>query len=963
MTVLDLLGLTRGPAVLVFVLIVVAAVRSPLVRRIGMRNAVRRPREAVLVMLGCLLGTALIVGSGSVSDSYTESVRERAFERLGPIDARITYENKGNWADANARLNASPVDGVRASAAAAVLEVPITADTTPTPSPRAQLIEVDYRRAGELTKTGDIPAGTGPTPGTAWIGKQMAARMNLKVDSVLTVQTKVPNQELRVTQIVDSALVTFTDGVVRANDNLLVTPGTIEILQAQDPDALIPSYLTLVEGTGSHTRDEQPAVAVAALRDRLTTLVAPFNGRVSMVRADSLASATELGNASGQFLVTIGAFGIIAGLMLLVNVLLMLAEERLAELGTMRAVGMSREPLIAAFTLEGASYALVGSALGGLAGLGLGRFMVSFAAKSTTATAGVSKGLNIRFFAETDTLITGIAAGFFLSALVVIGTSYRVSRLEVIRAIRGLPPPRRVYRSMGLPLLATGTVLGLLVGLYGYSVRSSFLCLLGPVFGFVCLGLLVSRRHGYVASTLVATIPIMAWCTAFLLVNRDPGAPQEAGTVAGVIQVAAGVLFVNALQSRLARGVRRLTRGRNAVPSRLGLANPLAHRVRTLLTVGPFALVVFSLVYAEGLASLIGSELTNLGPAITGDYQVYASSSAAKPFSFEELNSPNVTTLAPIANLVGTFSGGGVNQRFWPVSAFDARLTKASPPKLLNRAPDFATDRAAYTAVAKNPDLIIVSTNFLYGETRSLGITKNEALAPPVPGNVFTMTDPVTGTARDVTVAATMYTDVTGLGAFYGLDGARDMFGRRVVENAALIEVTGDTEQFVQQLNQAGVTNGMEATVVETAAKDYFSFVNDTVNLYRSDLGIGIVVGIAGIGVVLVRSVRDRRRQIGTLRAMGVESQQIGSSFLIEGAFVTVQALVIGAGLGVLNVLTLTRSDIIVDVIGYEPALPTPPISIVVMAVVLLLASLAASYLPARSASRIPPAVALRLVD
>ncbi|MDP1795298.1 MAG: FtsX-like permease family protein, partial [Acidimicrobiales bacterium] len=641
----------------------------------------------------------------------------------------------------------------------------------------------------------------------------------------------------------------------------------------------------------------------------------------------------------------------------------MLAEERLAELGTMRAVGMSREPLIAAFTLEGASYALLGSTLGGLAGLGLGQFMVGFAANSTTATAGVSKGLNIRFYADPDTLITGIAAGFFLSALVVIGTSYRVSRLEVIRAIRGLPPPRRVYRPMGLPLLAAGTFAGFGVGLYGYNIRGSFLCLLGPVVGLTCLGLLVSRRHGYVASAIVATVPMMAWCTAFLLVNRDPRAPETAGTVAGVIQVAAGVLFVNAIQAHLARGVRRLGRGRNAVPSRLGLANPLAHRVRTLLTVGPFALVVFSLVYAEGLSSLISSELTALGPAITGDYQVYASSSPAKPFAFKELDSPNVTTVAPFANFVGSFSGGPVTQRFWPVSAFDDRLTKANPPTLLNRSPEFASDREAYTAVRRDPDLIIVSTNFLYSETRTLGKGSNETLAPPVPGNVFTMTDPVTGTARDVTVAATMYTDVTGLGALYGVEGAREMFGRRVVENAALIEVSGDPEQFVRQLNQAGVKNGMEATVVATAAKSFFSFVNDTVNLYRSDLGIGIVVGIAGIGVVLVRSVRDRRRQIGTLRAMGVESTQIGSSFLIEGAFVTVQALVIGAGLGVVNVMTLTRSDIIVGVIGYEPELPTPPISIVVVATLLFFASLAASYGPARSASRIPPAVALRLVD
>lgn len=963
MDIFKLLGLTKGPALIVALAIIIATLRSPLVRRIGLRNAVRRPREAVLVMLGCVLGTALIVGSGSVSDSYTGSIRERAFERLGPIDAKIGYETQANWADATSRLNATAVDGVKASAAAAVLEVPITSNSSNTPAPRARLIEVDYRRAGELTKAAGIEAGTGPTKGTAWVGELMADRLNLKVGSILTIHTRVPNQQLLVTKVVDSSLVTFVDGVVNAGDNLLVTPGTIGILQKQEPDVLIPTFFTLVEGANSSADKEQSSADVDELRDTLTAIVAPFNGSVSMVRAENLAAAEQLGKASAQFLVTISAFGIIAGLMLLVNVLLMLAEERLAELGTMRAVGMAREPLIAAFTLEGASYALVGSLLGGFAGFGLGRFMVSFAARATTARAGVSKGLNVHFFAERDTLLTGVAAGFFLAAVVVIGTSYRVSRLEVIRAIRGLPPPPRKYRSAGAPLLATFAVLGQLVGVFGYFAELSFPCLLGPVVGFICFGMLLSRRYSYVTAAVSASVPIMAWCTAFLIVNRDPHAPQNAGTIAGVIQVAAGVMFVNAIQARIANGVRRIGSGRGAISSRLGLANPLAHRVRTLLTVGPFALVVFTLVYAEGLSTLITSEVNHLGPTIAGDYQIFATSSPASPYKFASIDSSDAKAVAPLSNFAATFSRGRVNQRFWPVSGFDSRITKVSPPTLLARSPEFATDAAAYAAVAKDPDLIIVSTNFLYGETQSLGVTKSDPLAPPVPGNTYTMFDPVTGSARDVTVAATMYTDVAGIGAFYGINGAKDMFGPRVIENAALIATSGDPQQFAEQLAQSGVNNGVQADVVEKAAEDFFSFINDIVNLYRSDLGIGIVVGIAGIGVVLVRSVRDRRRQIGTLRAMGVESKQISSSFMIEGAFVAVQGLAIGAGLGVLNVMTLTRSDIIVAVLGYEPAFPKPPLAIGAMALILLVAALAASYGPAKAASRIPPAVALRLVD
>ena len=63
-----------------------------------------------------------------------------------------------------------------------------------------------------------------------------------------------------------------------------------------------------------------------------------------MVRAERLERAIDVGKASSQFLTTIGAFGILSGALLLVNVLLMLAEERLPELGTMRAVGHVPRP-------------------------------------------------------------------------------------------------------------------------------------------------------------------------------------------------------------------------------------------------------------------------------------------------------------------------------------------------------------------------------------------------------------------------------------------------------------------------------------------------------------------------------------------------------------------------------------------------------------------------------------------
>ena len=60
--------------------------RSPLIRHLSTRHAFGRPVEAVLVIAGSLLGTAIITGSLMVGDTINRSIRAAAYDQLGPVD-------------------------------------------------------------------------------------------------------------------------------------------------------------------------------------------------------------------------------------------------------------------------------------------------------------------------------------------------------------------------------------------------------------------------------------------------------------------------------------------------------------------------------------------------------------------------------------------------------------------------------------------------------------------------------------------------------------------------------------------------------------------------------------------------------------------------------------------------------------------------------------------------------------
>ena len=83
--------------------------RRPILRRLALRNAMRRPREALLVVLGSLLGAAIITGSAVVGDTMDSSIRQGARQHLGPIDELVFAQDAPELRSLSGRLRSLPL--------------------------------------------------------------------------------------------------------------------------------------------------------------------------------------------------------------------------------------------------------------------------------------------------------------------------------------------------------------------------------------------------------------------------------------------------------------------------------------------------------------------------------------------------------------------------------------------------------------------------------------------------------------------------------------------------------------------------------------------------------------------------------------------------------------------------------------------------------------------------------------
>ncbi|HMO54240.1 MAG TPA: FtsX-like permease family protein [Tepidiformaceae bacterium] len=478
-------------------------------------------------------------------------------------------------------------------------------------------------------------------------------------------------------------------------------------------------------------------------------------------------------------------------------------------------------------------------------------------------------------------------------------------------------------------------------------------------------GMFSSEQGGraYRGAALLALAGAVVAGFGFILRDTGQGLGQLLFLVAGLILPAAALSAAAARFPQLAPALK------------MAVAYPLANRFRTGMTIAMFSLIVFSLtvfsvILANFQAAFLGSDARgNLDLVVTANQ---SSGVGDIGEALEVAGNPAAQEIAALGRV--TISRGPQwvmqtdvpsNAGYYPVLGADDQFLGPLGASLDAIATGYADEAAVWAAVRANPNLAIadgtvvgVNWNDTYPWTTSSPELKGDTFRPiPV-----TISDAATGGQAQVTIIGVLKMQLpssTMAGIYLNERAYRDLLGEpEYLRTYVRLEPGADSEQAARLIDADLAVRGVDAQSIQKILDD-LSATNMAFNrMFQAFMALGLLVGIAGLGVIAFRSVVERRQQIGMLRAIGYQRGVVTMTFLFESSFIAVMGILSGVVGGAILGRNLLTSPDFTEGADINFAMPWAELLVVIIASFAF--SLMMTWWPSRGASRVPVAEALR---
>lgn len=586
---------------------------------------------------------------------------------------------------------------------------------------------------------------------------------------------------------------------------------------------------------------------------------AAFGLSFQPVREQALAASEQSQDFGGLF---IGfSLFLIAAALLLVHLLFQFAvESRAAEVGTLLATGFSPGHVRRLLLAEGALVALLGTAAGAWGGVGYARAMIR---GLDTIWRDAIGGMALQVHVDPTTITEGIA----LAGLVIVGSMWFALRRQAAQPARAL--------------LASGAELESLLESGATDPTRT-----------------PAPRSGRLAKVVM----ILAGVGAIALVAT--GSTSTGNFFgAGALLLVAGLTAVSLALTRLATTVStaRLTL-RN-----LALRTATRRRRRSLAVVALLASGSF-LIAAIGVFRLDAVRGADRRASGTGGFALIGQASqpvvqdldSAKGREAYGLDAAKLTGVSVVPMRVRDGD-----------EASCLNLNRAQRPRLLGVAPDALAQRGAFTfaEVAKGLER---SAGWKLLETGGTDPDEIPAIGDQASiqwalgkriGDTIPYTDGQGRTIRLRLVGAVANSILQG-----SLVIAESEFVRRFPNETGyrmfLVDAPSNAvDRVTAELTRGLQDLGLELTPASTRLAAFNAVQNTYLGTFQVLGGLGLLLGSAGLGVVVLRHVLERRGEFALLLAVGWEPARLRRLVLIEHGALLAAGLALGIAAGAVAVM------------------------------------------------------------
>jgi putative ABC transport system permease protein len=166
-----------------------------------------------------------------------------------------------------------------------------------------------------------------------------------------------------------------------------------------------------------------------------------------------------------------------------------------------------------------------------------------------------------------------------------------------------------------------------------------------------------------------------------------------------------------------------------------------------------------------------------------------------------------------------------------------------------------------------------------------------------------------------------------------------------------------DDKEVAREIEASLLETGAQAESLREIMREFTAVQVGFFRLIQGFMGLGLVVGVAAVGVIAFRTVVERRQQIGMLRAIGYTRGMVGLTFLIESIFIAFMGVLSGVVFALILAWQLITEEFSAS---GDVAFSVPWLQLLIIVGGAFGFALLMTLLPARQAARIPIAQALR---